>query len=360
VLIENLRVGRIAIHEVFQREDDRKAVLPVYADQLEIWPDKAITAFKARITEALSAQAKSIELQIVQCDENSHVATAKDLISAADDKFLTLSRKTTDRLVGAQLHRNIPGGILIVFDGTVGAEGHPFLGTIKAETQPGFRRHADEKKRLITEFLSDVFLTPATRLYKIAMFVCQGNSLKLPNGWRAFVFDSNISPTHRETAAQYFYEAFLGCVLPEDGAYETSRFFDLTKEFVRNTGLSGPIKRKMVDALITFVQAETAKTFTAHEFGEKYLPIDLRDPFNSFVEAKQFPMRAVVRDISQMGPKLKRRRFRFGADIELSTTPEALNSKTVILKTGRAGDFGGEGTEPWTQITIKKPMTDER
>jgi len=146
VLIENLRVGRIAIHEVFQREDDRKAVLPVYADQLEIWPDKAITAFKARITEALSAQAKSIELQIVQCDENSHVATAKDLISAADDKFLTLSRKTTDRLVGAQLHRNIPGGILIVFDGTVGAEGHPFLGTIKAETQPGFRRHADEKK----------------------------------------------------------------------------------------------------------------------------------------------------------------------------------------------------------------------
>lgn len=146
MLIENLRVGRIAIHEVFQREDDRKTVTPVYADQLEIWPDKAITAFKARITEALSAQAKSIEMQIVQCDENSHVANARDLIAVADHKFLTLSRKTTDRLVGAQLHRNIPGGILIVFDGTVGAENHPFLGTIKAETQPGFRRHADEKK----------------------------------------------------------------------------------------------------------------------------------------------------------------------------------------------------------------------
>ncbi len=208
--------------------------------------------------------------------------------------------------------------------------------------------------------MSDVFLTPATRLYKIAIFVSQGKNLKLPNGWRAFVFDSNISPTHRETAAQYFYEAFLGCILPEDGAYETSRFFDLTKEFVRNTSLSGPIKRKMVDALITFVQAETAKTFTANEFAEKYLPIDLRDPFNNFVEAKQFPMRAVVRDTSQMGSKLKRRRFRFGADIEFSTTPEALNNKTVILKTGRAKDFGGEGTEPWTQITIKKPMTDER
>jgi hypothetical protein len=361
VLIENLKIGRVAIHEVFQREDDRRVVPPVYADQLENWPDRAITAFKARVTEALSAQAKSIEMHIMQCDENSHVANARDLVAATTDTaFLSLSCKTTDRLVAAQLHRNIPGGILIVFDGTVGVGDQKFLGAIKAETQPGFRRRADEKKKIITEFLSDVFLTPATRLYKIALFVRQKDVLKLPDGWSAFVFDSNISPTHRESAAQYFYEAFLGCVLPEDGACETSRFFDLTKEFVRNSSLSGPIKRKMVDALITFVRAETARTFTANEFAEKYLPLNLRDPFNSFVDAKQFPMRAVIRDTSQMGSKLKRRRFRFGSDIEFSTTPEALNNKTVILKTGKAKDLGGEGNDTWTQITIKQPMTDER
>ena len=71
----------------------------------------------------------------------------------------------------------------------------------------------------------------------------------------------------------------------------------------------------MVDALITFVQAENAKTFTADEFAEKYLPLNLRDPFGDFVAAKQFPLRSVVRDTSQMGPKLQRRRFRFGSDI---------------------------------------------
>jgi hypothetical protein len=361
VLIENLKVGRVAIHEVFQREDDRKAVAPVYANQLESWSDNAITAFKARVTEALSAEAKSIELQIVQCDESSHVANARDLIRADDQQFLALTCRTADRLVNAQLNRNIPGGILIVFDGTVGAKGHSFLGAIKAETQPGFRRHEDAKKKIITEFLSDVFLTPATRLYKIALFVLEDSTTKLlPTGWRSFVFDSNISPNHRETAAQYFYEAFLGCVLPQDGTYETSRFFDITKDFVRQTKLSGPVKRKIVDALITFVQAETARTFTASEFGEKYLPIDLRDPFNIFVDGKHFPMRAVVRDTSKMGAKLKRRRFQFGSDIELSTTPDALNSKMVIIKTGKARDFGGEGTEQWTQVTIKQPMTDER
>ena len=249
--------------------------------------------------------------------------------------------------------------MLIVFNGTVGTADRAFLGVIKAETQSGFRRHKDEKKRIITEFLSNVFLTPAIRLFKIAMFVLEETEAKLPHGWRAFVFDSNISQSHRKSAAQYFYEVFLGCVLPEDGAYETSRFFDLTKEFVRKSDLPGPIKRKMVDALITFVDVETAKTFTAKEFADKYLPLHLRDPFSNFVNSKKFPARAVVRDTSQMGSKLKRRRFQFGADIELSVTPEALN-KTVIFKTGKARDFGGEGTDPWTQVTIKQPLTSER
>jgi hypothetical protein len=61
-----------------------------------------------------------------------------------------------------------------------------------------------------------------------------------------------------------------------------------------------------------------------------------------------------------MRSKLKRRRFNFGADIEFSATPEVLNNKTVIIKPGKAKDFGGQGSAPWTQITIKQPMTGEK
>ena len=89
MIIENLKIGRIAIHEVFQREDDRKAITPVYANQLESWPDEAITEFRARVTEALSAPAKSIEMQITASDTDSHVANADDLIRANDEaRFL--------------------------------------------------------------------------------------------------------------------------------------------------------------------------------------------------------------------------------------------------------------------------------
>jgi hypothetical protein len=58
-----------------------------------------------------------------------------------------------------------------------------------------------------------------------------------PDGRRAFVFDSNISPSDREAAAAYFYEGFLGCAFPSDGPYETAKFFDLTREFVRKSEL---------------------------------------------------------------------------------------------------------------------------
>ena len=47
--------------------------------------------------------------------------------------------KYADKLADAQQAKNLPGGILVVFSGTVGPASHPFVGVIKAEKQSGFR-----------------------------------------------------------------------------------------------------------------------------------------------------------------------------------------------------------------------------
>lgn len=359
MLLENLTIGRILVHEVFKREDERRAIQPVYATALEKLSPEAEGAFRLRITEALSAKAKSLEMQIVKSGPDSHLAEAEALLAADDATFLTLSRKVADRLTAAQMHRNIPGGMLIVFDGAVGVPACRFLGVIKAETQSAFRRRQDAES-IITEFLNNIFLTPATRLYKIGIMVQFDQAKARPDGWKGFIFDNNISASHRETAAQYFYEGFLGCSLPADGAYETGKFFDLTKEFVRKTNLTPDTKRDLFDALYTFVKIEKAKTFTADEYGEKYLPVELRDSYSDFLTSKKFPKRAVVRDTSQMKTKLRRRRFVFGTEIEFSASPDALADKKAIIDIGPAEKFGGEGAESWTQITIRQPPTDER
>jgi 37-kD nucleoid-associated bacterial protein len=291
MLLENLTVGRILVHEVFQRQDERRALPPTYAAGLEKLSPEASGAFRLRITEALSAKAKSREMDIVKFGDDSHLADASALLDADDGAFLALSRKVADRLAAAQMWRSIPGGMVIVFDGSAGAPACRFLGVIKAEVQSAFRRRQDAQA-VITEFLNNVFLTPATRLYKIGIMVRLDPNKPRPEGWKAFVFDSNITSSHRESAAQYFYEGFLGCALPADGAYDTGRFFDLTKEFVRKTELPQEKRRDLFDALYTFVKTETAKTFTSEEFGEKYLPVELRDDFTGFLTGRRFPARA--------------------------------------------------------------------
>jgi nucleoid-associated protein YejK len=359
MIFENLQVGRISIHEVYQRDADRRRKEPSCADALETLGPAAVTQFKQRVTAALSAEGKSLQMKIVKFDTSSHLHDVREMVNANDAKFLDQSKHVPNRLADVQMHQNIPGGVVLVFDGTVGAQNYKYVGVIKAEKQSGFRRRRDRNTTL-TEFLDDLFLTPAQRLYKVGVFVEVSSGQNAPNGWDAFVFDTNISKSHREAAALYFYDAFLGCGLMEDGAYETARFFDLTKEFVRKSDLSRDKKQDLVDALHTFVKAETSSTFTANEYAQQYLPTATQDAFNEFLGAHRFPLRAVVRDVTQMGNRLRRRRFRFGSDIELSVTAEALNSKTVEIKTGKASDFGGRGADPWTRITIRHSMTDER
>ncbi|MCE1237670.1 MAG: nucleoid-associated protein [Hyphomicrobiales bacterium] len=355
MLFENLSVGRLVVHEVFQRATDRSIRPPAFADAIENLSAEALGAFRLRMTDALSGQTQSLQMQILQYGAGSLLELSESLINTSDADFITGSKEIANKLANAQLARNIPGGILIVFDGRVGVPAIPFVGIIKAETQAGFRRSRDGS-RAVVEFLQNIFLTPATRLYKIGMMLFDDVSKSMPDGRRIFVFDSNISLSNREAAAAYFYDGFLGCGLPSDGPYETAKFFDLTKEYIRKSGLSAEEKRDAVDSLYVFVKNEQEPTFTADQFGCRYLPSELQDPYAAFLETKKFTPNAVIRDTSQMGNRLRRRRLKFGGDIELSASPEALKDK-VRIEAIPAED-GQE--DRWTRITIRERLTGEQ
>ena len=122
------------------------------------------------------------------------------------------------------MHRTIPGGMVVVFTGTIGHPEQRYLGCIKAEPHDGFtlRRNAAQ---LTLELLKDLFLTPKAKLYKIGMFVepLKDNSPVQHDeqgcfGFSACVYDSLMTTSNRDAAAQYFYEGFLGCAFPENAA----------------------------------------------------------------------------------------------------------------------------------------------
>lgn len=360
MLVENLSVGRVVMHEVFQRTDGNAVIRPTYGTTLEALDGTAIEQFAMRITDALATQSKSIEMKVVKSGAGSLIDLGSQLVVAAETGFVNLSAQVADALADAQRSRAIPGGMLLVFDGTVGARNLPYFGVIKAEFQSGFRRSRAGSVPF-TEFLDNIFLTPATRLYKLALFASDAIDVNRATAWRAFVFDSNITATKREGAAIYFYDGFLGCALPEDGKYETPKFFDLTREFVRQAVPDTELKRDLNDALFSFIKLDQNPTFTSQEFADTYLPLELRDSFRTFLQKKNFPVdRAVVRDVSEMANRLRRRKYRFGTDIEFSVSPEAIRSEVVKIEEYSPEDSRSDGLQaPWTRITIKRPATEQ-
>lgn len=356
MLFENLKVNRISVHEVFRRNEDKSIQPPAYAKALEVLNAEAMGAFRLRMTDALSGQTQSLQMRIVRSGAGSFLEVAESLLGSSDAAFLAGSRDIATKLSEAQMARRIPGGMVIVFDGTIGAAPVPFVGVIKAEVQQGFRRSVAGTQAVI-EFLNNIFLTPATRLYKVGLMAFDDISKAKPDGRRAFIFDSNISASNREAAATYFYEGFLGCALPSDGPYETMKFFDLTKEFIRGSDLDPEKKRDVIDSLFVFVRDEQDPTFTADQFGSRFLPAGMQDTYADFMNQKRFTPDAVVRDTSQMGNRLRRRKLKFGGDIELSASPEALKTKVQMDPIPAEGVDGSDG---WTRIIIRERLTGEQ
>lgn len=234
---------------------------------------------------------------------------------------------------------------------TRGAE-HPFLGIIKAETQGGFRRDRNDGGHVV-QYLSDLFLTPASKLYKIGMFVRQSSSsLPLPDGWAAHVYDSNMTQSNRDGAAKYFYEYFLGCRLREDSARLTRLFFDETREFIRAADISLETKTDLVTSLYTYLKVEQASTISARDFADRFLPQDQRDLFTNHLYARRFPQAAIAKDITEIKNKLRLRKIGFAGNIRLTAPPEAF-AELIEVESIPALDAGPGRPTSWTRITIR-------
>lgn len=240
MLFENLKVNRVVVHEVFQRNEDKSIRPPVFADDLENLSPEALGAFRLRMTDALSGQSQSLEMRIVRHGAGSFLELAESLVGSSDEHFLAGSKAVANKLAEAQIARRIPGGMLIVFDGTVGATAQPFVGVIKAETQAGFRRSKDGAKAVV-EFLQNIFLTPATRLYKIGLMLFEDTIKAKPDGRRAFVFDSNISVSNREAAAAYSTKVSWAALCPAMG--RTKRPGSSTSPGSSCAGLNSSLKK---------------------------------------------------------------------------------------------------------------------
>lgn len=344
----NLTVQRVVLHEIYKRRHDGALIAPRYAEQLIELPPEAMEVFKERVVDAMGTASQSMEMEIAEAGAESAAAIGSSLLGKVDEVFVTGSRQFADKLAAAQMARNLPGGILVVFNGTVGVASHPFVAVIKAEKQTGFRQRGTS-----LQFLKDLFLTPASKLYKIGFFVREGAARRpLPEGWKAFIYDSHMTTANRDGAAKYFFGHFLGCRIPENGAYLTRAFFEHTREFIHELPVEPEVKDDLLTSLYTYLKVDQAPTIQVSAFSTSYLTPENQDDYRNFMASKHFPLTAVQKDTTDIKARLRKRRVRFSGSIELTAPPESFQDLIEMETVPADGAMRGQPNE-WTRITIK-------
>lgn len=350
--LQNLTVNRVVLHEVHKRGNDRGRVAPTYGTALEALSGRALDAFRDRVVQAMARTDRCVQMDILEgCPMLPILETV--LAAGTDAQFVDETRVIADALTDAQLRRDIPGGVVVVFTGTVGAEFSRFFAVIKAETHNGFMRERDANGRLGLKFLDSLLLTPQTKLYKIGMYIEAAPDADDEGRWHAFLYDDGMTAKDRYGAAQYFYEGFLGLDYMKSSARDTKVFYDLTKSFIQTMELPEEDKVTMHNALVTYLKGAVAPTVNVRTFADAYFDGEgAHDAYTQHMYSKGFPNTAVHKDLSHLQGSLRTRRLTFRSKVQVSGPAEAFEQFVQIQ--ALEGDPQPDGSRArWTRITIK-------
>jgi hypothetical protein len=128
-------------------------------------------------------------------------------------------------------------------------------------------------------------LTERTRVYKLALFVVT------PDGgedYDAAASDNQTGYGSYNEVASFFLSRFLGCKLRKEPEIATKHFYEATESFI-NEQVEDPVQRTQYYGHVVSEMMSQSPTISTEQFAETYLPVDLRQSFVNYLEAKEVP-----------------------------------------------------------------------
>lgn len=342
--IENIHPDKIIVHEL-SKDPLTRDISISYGDKLEVLFGKNLQYFKEKLNTVLGHNSKSIELKIANTGFDSCLQIAKNVIDYDTDLFIKESGKFADALSPIIKKKgSVPGGVLIIFTGTAFIPKKRIIGIIKAEVHDGFAR---DKESGNLSFISNLLLTPNTKLYKIGIFLEENGA---ENKWRAFVHDEKITSNYKLAAAEYFYHDFLGCDFLEENAILTRDFYIETNSFISALSCDIEDKIKLNTSLITYLHSNE-NTIQLTKFCTNYLDEELHDDYYDYMESKKITSAAIVKDLEFVAKSIDYRKITFSDNVKM-TVPSTVFDDLVRIDTIEGSGSNGD-EEKWTQIIIK-------
>ncbi|WP_407289500.1 nucleoid-associated protein [Raoultella planticola] len=354
--ILKLKIEKIAIHQIFIREDPKTIKKPVKGKELIKFDETAMQDFKKRVLDSLGNGSSAVRMVIADQAECKTPSIINKLHGLDEKEFIDTSYLIAERLAAAQTTKNISGGIVVVFSATYNHNELKFVGIIKADIHSAYQKAVDPNTQEISlTYVKEVLLTPSTRLYKSAGFFMQENAEEtadLNTSWLVDISDYQIDKSDGRAAAKYFYQDFLGCDYPLTSARTTKQYFELTSNFINKMDISEEERSDLHNALYSDLKANRSIKVSPIDFANSHMSDVDVDNFREYLEEYDFAVEPFIKNLDHITSKLKSRRVRFSRDIRISAPSDVFEG--LIEMETFPGEKQEDGSTPtWTKLLIK-------
>lgn len=286
-----------------------------------------------RLQGSLGVRSNSIEMEIVETFDGSVFDSILKSFKGDETVFIAESKRICRKLANSQQKKNIPGGTLIAMQGTTDSNRYPIYILIKAEEQNGFTKILDERNDVDLQYVDNLLLTPAQKLYKIASYIYVNfDDPESDPIFEVRVFDNNMTSTETRTAATYFYETFLGCTFLLSDRKLNEIFYTQSKLFIQHLPVEEEEKIDYHNALAVYM-TDRAPTISSSEFASRHLPTTSIDEFTNHLSNSGFPLQRVPKNLSLLKNRIKKRKLNFSNDVRITAPAERFDELIRIQST---------------------------
>lgn len=328
-----IEIHRGVMHHLDAKTKDTEHATATFEKTLFDIDDQIRKVLIDRLTYAAGRDSKAFELEIGNYSKNSFFDYVKDIKTLNDKKFFETSKKITSRLSECQNRNNIPGGVVILLDCSLSKKNTARLYiVIKAELHEALR-HQKRGGRSKLQVLTEIFLSPAQRLYKVGIvYERKDGQNQYPNDvYGCFLYDEQFRADGSKPAG-YFYDRFLGFSVDKNAKIQIKRFYDNTYGFILKNIPEIDEKESLINALSTELTTNLEETISPVEFGKKYfIDEDINDAYTDSV--LNYLPSTISKDTTLIKGDLSKKKIRFPNTITLSGTIEEFDKNVKIIRT---------------------------
>jgi hypothetical protein len=333
-----LRIDTVIVHEVPHRLASGTDGEPVLSEIQSPLTQGVRNFFRERIARSLGTSAYDVQLDPMTASPVP--ALISDAVGAKSSGFVSVSQEMARHLYLCQKGPN-PGGLLTVCEVTV--ENLPGIVILKLEKEEGARVRMESLSgghTFSVEHLQDLMLTERTKVYKVGLFVRDGDSIE------GYVCDNQKG--YGATIAHFFLDQFLGCRLLEAPEITTKRFFDTTENFINDEVSDPEMKARYQVALLAELNS-TRGTVSPESFANDNLELEHRQPFMNWVGEAQLQSRGFDKDKKLISAHLKKIQILFESGVAVVTPPQRIGEQVKITDAAN-GQTKVEVTDQLTRV----------